>query len=127
MKNTTKLLIVACVLATVLFQCTCKKDNTSTTPTTPLYSSSNIVFDTNKLAMQIKTWNLSDSTGWGGSNGDSALIFSQGTQIIFKDSSFLTYLGLDSPHWYTSNAKICIKELYKNSDWIFSNMQTDRK
>src|ERR1039458_7759787 len=123
MKNTKKLLVIAAILSIVLVAC--HKTPTPNPTTTPLYSSSNIVFDTNQLAMQIKTWSLSDSTGWGGnSQHDSALIFSGGTQIIFKDTSFLTYLGLDTPHWYFPNAKICVKELYKNSDWIFSNMQT---
>jgi hypothetical protein len=120
MKNTKKLLVIAVILSVVLVAC--KKSTTNTT-TTPLYSSSNIVFDTNKIVFQVKSWNLSDSSRVN-NNQDSALVFSGGTQIIFKDSSFLTYLGLDTPHWYLTNAKICVKELYKNSDWIFSNMQT---
>jgi hypothetical protein len=120
MKNTKKLLVIAAILAVVLVAC--KKNNT-TTSNPPIYNSSSVVFDSNQVALQSKGWNLGDSSHI---SNDSSVIFSGGTQIIFKDSSFVYYMNQMNTmdDGTLGNGTIYIKELYKNSDWIFSNMQT---
>ncbi len=115
MKNSTKLLIVAAVISCVLTQCTCHKPD-PTPPKTYTYNSSRVVFDTNAIAFQTQTYNVADSSGTG--PNDSVITFSKGTQLMWKDSSFMFNGG------WVQHAKFIVKEMYKNSDWIFSNMQT---
>ena len=118
MKSTRlRLFVIAAIIAVAFVGC--KKKVEEVTPTTYLYNSSNVVFDTN--AIKFQTYAAPSGPSWRNiCDSDSLCVFSGGTQIVYYDSSFMN----NSFNYATGQATFKVKELYNNSDWIFSNMQT---
>ncbi len=104
-------------IATIIIVVSCKKDTKATTSTPPSstsdnYSSVQVFFANNNVAMQTYTVNA---------NTGGSFSSPQGTTVTVPANAFTTQSGTP----VTGNVTIQFKDIYKKSDMFLANMPTN--